>query len=143
MRLRVKWLMKHPIQAKYLLIVLIAMLGPMLLLGYCLYHLVFNLLAKEMVFPEAIMTNISPVIDEVNSLLVLILPGIILIIIFLALVISHRFAGPIERLENDLDEIIAGDYERKIHVRKRDDLAGIAQRINVIVKILREKNHRK
>lgn len=143
MRMRMKWLMKHPIQAKYLLIVLLAMLGPMLVLGYCLYHLVFNLLAREMVFPEAIMTNIVPVVDEVNNVLVLILPAIVLVILYLALVISHRFAGPIERLESDLDEVIAGNYHHRIRVRKHDDLAGVVQRLNVLVKILKEKHHSK
>jgi signal transduction histidine kinase len=131
--------MKHPTQSKYLLIVIVAMLGPILLIGYCFYNLVFNLLAREMVFPEAIMTNLVPVIEQVNNLLIIVLPPLVLIILWFALVISHRFAGPIERLESELDEILTGNFSHKIRVRKKDDLAGVVHRINTLVKLLKDK----
>ena|SRR3989338_622406 len=137
MRLRTKWLMKHPIQAKYLLIVILAMLAPTFLIGFCFYNLVFNLLAKQMVFPEAIMANLVPVIERINLFLVLALPAILLIILWFALVISHRFAGPIERLETDLDEILRGNYAHKIRMRKKDDLAGVGNRINALLQRLK------
>src|SRR3989338_10743781 len=91
MRLRTKWLMKHPIEAKYLLIVILAMLAPTFLIGFCFYNLVFNLLAKQMVFPEAIMANLVPVIERINLFLVLALPAILLIIFCFSLFISHLF----------------------------------------------------
>ncbi len=138
MKVRAKWLMKHPIQANYLLIVILAMLIPTLLIGFCLYNLIFNLLAKQMVFPEAIMANLVPVIKRVNVFLMLTLPIATLIILWFALVISHRFAGPIERLEGDLDQILAGDYEHRVQVRKRDDLVGVTKRINMLLRLLRK-----
>ena len=137
MKVRAKWFMKHPIQAKYLLIVILAMLIPVLLIGFCLYNLIFNLLAKQMVFPEAIMANLVPVIDRVNAFLMLALPIAVLIILWFAIVISHRFAGPIERLESDLDQILAGDYTHRVHVRKRDDLMGVTKRINALLPLLK------
>ena len=131
---RSKWFMKHPIQAKYLLLVLLAMLSPILLIGFCFYTLVFDLLARQLMFPEAIYSNLAPVIDRVNNLLILTLPSLIVIILWCALVISHRFAGPIERLERDLDQILAGDAHHKIRLRKNDDLKGVASRINALAK---------
>ena len=131
---RIKWFMRHPIQAKYLLLVLLAMLAPMLLIGFCFYTLVFDLMARQMVFPEAIFGNLVPVIERVNNLLILTLPSLILIILWCALVISHRFAGPIERLEKDLDQILAGDTQHKVRLRKTDDLKGIADRINALAR---------
>ena len=131
---RIKWFMRHPVQAKYLLLVLVSMLAPMLLLGFCFYTLVFDLLARQLVFPEAIFSNLVPVIDRVNNLLILTLPSLIVILLWCALVISHRFAGPIERLERDLDQILAGDTHHKIRLRKNDDLKGVASRINALAK---------
>ncbi len=133
MRLRTKWFMKHPIQAKYLLVVILAMLAPTLMIGFCLYHLLFYLLARQIAFPEAIMANLVPVLDKVNALLAVALPVIAVTILIVAIVISHRFAGPIERLEKDLDRILEGDTQHKIHMRKKDDLRGIATRINALV----------
>ena len=137
MKVRAKWFMKHPIQAKYLLIVILAMLIPVLLIGFCLYNLIFNLLAKQMVFPEAIMANLVPVIDRVNAFLMLALPIAVLIILWSATVISHRVAGPIEPIEGDVDQILAGDYTHRVHVRKRDDLMGVTKRINALLPLLK------
>ena len=134
MTLRKKWFMRHPAQAKYLLLVLVAMLAPILLFGFCFYTLVFDLLARQMVFPEAISANLSPVVDRINGLLVWTLPALILLVLWCALVVSHRFAGPVERLEKGLDEILAGDTRQRIRLRKNDDLKGVADRINALVK---------
>ncbi len=131
--MRTKWFMKHPVQAKYLLIVILAMLAPSLVIGFSFYHLLFYLLARQMVFPEAIMANLVPVLHKVNMLLAVTLPVIAGTILWFAMVISHRFAGPIERLEKDLDRILEGDYQHKIYMRKHDDLKGVANRINHLV----------
>lgn len=136
MALRIKWFMRHPIQAKYLLLVLVAMLAPILLIGFCFYTLVFELLARQLVFPEAIYGNLVPVLERVNNLLILTLPVLVFGILWCALVISHRFGGPIERMENDLDQILAGDFNHKIRLRKNDDLKGVANRINALTKRL-------
>ena len=133
---RIKWFMRHPIQAKYLLLVLMAMLTPILLLGFCFYTLVFDLMARQLVFPEAIFSNLVPVIDRINHLLVLTLPVLALIILWCALVISHRFAGPIERLESDLDQILSGDTRHRVRLRKNDDLKGVADRVNALARRL-------
>ncbi len=133
---RMKWFMRHPIQAKYLLLVLLAMLAPMVLMGFCFYTLVFDLMARQLVFPEAIFANLVPVIDRINNLLSLTLPVLALIILWCALVISHRFAGPIERLEKDLDQILSGDSRHRVHLRKNDDLSGVADRVNALARRL-------
>ena len=134
MALRKKWFMRHPAQAKYLLLVLVAMLAPIVLLGFCFYTLVFDLLARQMVFPEAISANLAPVVDRVNDVLAWTLPALVLVIFWCALVVSHRFAGPIERLEKGLDEVLAGDTRQKIRLRKGDDLKGVADRINALLR---------
>ena len=133
---RNKWFMRHPIQAKYLLLVLVAMLAPMLLLGFCFYTLVFDLMARQLVFPEAIFANLVPVIERINGLLALTLPALSLVILWCALVISHRFAGPIERIESDLDRMLAGETQHRVRLRKNDDMKGIADRINALARRL-------
>ena len=129
---RIKWFMRHPIQAKYLLLVLVAMLAPIVLIGFCFYTLVFELMARQLVFPEAIYGNLVPVVERVNNLLILTLPVLVFAILWCALIISHRFGGPIERIENDLDRILAGETQHKIRLRKNDDLRGVATRINAL-----------
>lgn len=137
MRMRVPWIVKHPIQTKYLLIVLVAMLVPTLLIGLCLYHLVFRLLASQIIFPEAIASTVVPVIERVNGVLAVTLPLVLAALTAAAIAISHRFGGPIERLESDLDRILSGDLAHRIQMRPDDDLGGVARRINALAEKLR------
>ena len=130
---RKKWWVKHPIQARFMAVVLAAMLAPVLIVGGGLYYLVFKLLAKQMAFPEAIAANLSPVVQEVNVWLFLTLPVFLTGIGWVAILMTHRFAGPIERLERELDYALQGHHHGKIKVRQKDALKGLTDRINLIL----------
>jgi methyl-accepting chemotaxis protein len=134
---RTRWIFRHPLQMKYLLIVIVAILAPTLVTGFCFYKLVFNLLAQQLAFPEAVAENLIPVIEQVNSLLLIFIPLIFLVIAWLSIAISHQFVGPLERIEKDLDKILAGDYQHRIYLRQQDDLKDIASKINALVDRLR------
>lgn len=127
---RTRWFLNHPIQTRYLRIVVVAMAAPALVIGMCLYLLVFRLLAQQMAFPEAIASNLIPVVHRVNWVLVFTLPALGFGIFWWAVVISHRLAGPVERLESELDRILTGDRGHRIQMREGDDLRGVADRIN-------------
>ncbi len=127
---RTRWYVDHPIQTSYLRIVVVAMIAPTLVMGLCLYQLVFRLLAQQIAFPEAIAANLIPVIERVNLILLVSLPVLGFGIFWWAVVISHRLAGPIERLEKELDRVLAGDREHRIQMREKDDLRGVTERIN-------------
>lgn len=133
MTTRTRWLTRHPLQMKYILIVLVAMLAPILILGFCFYKLVFYLLAKQMVFPEAITANLLPVIDSINILLLVVLPFVAALVLWFAVAVSHQFVGPIERLESELDKILAGDRKRRIQLREDDDLKAVSEKINALL----------
>ncbi len=126
-------LTKHPLQSKYLVIVMLSMLLPTLVLASCLYFLVFSLLAEQFVLPEAIHSMLIPVFYRINLILVIALPVIFLVVFFFGLSISHRFAGPIERIERDLDAILSGRDKGLLRVRANDDLAGVIGRINRLI----------
>ncbi len=49
------------------------------------------------------------------------------------LILSHRLAGPIYRLEKDLQDIAKGNFSVRINFRKKDELKSIAEGINRIL----------
>ena len=49
------------------------------------------------------------------------------------LILSHRLAGPIYRLEKDLADIAKGNFSIRIKFRKKDKLKSIADGINKIL----------
>ena len=70
------------------------------------------------------------VFRRVNVILAIGIPVIFFILYWWGLVLSHRMAGPIERFKRELDQILAGDYKKRIRVRKDDELKGFADDIN-------------
>jgi methyl-accepting chemotaxis protein len=52
------------------------------------------------------------------------------VIVLLAMVMSHRFAGPIYRFERTIKSMTEGDYSVRIHLRPKDDSHDLAELIN-------------
>jgi signal transduction histidine kinase len=74
------------------------------------------------------------VIKEINFILLVGVPPLFLILIVWGIVLSHRFAGPLERIEAELGRIAEkDDYKHRIHLRKRDHLKPLADGINKLL----------
>ncbi|MBW1681263.1 MAG: methyl-accepting chemotaxis protein [Deltaproteobacteria bacterium] len=56
--------------------------------------------------------------------------------IFVVLFISHKIAGPLFRFEKELDRIAAGDLTTTIRIRKKDQMAEMAARLNLVTESL-------
>ncbi len=67
----------------------------------------------------------------------LIIGGTLLVI--LAMVGTHRIAGPLYRFEKALDNMSQGKLNDIIHLRTRDEGKDLAQKINVFNQVLSEK----
>lgn len=122
-----------PIQMKYLRSLLAAMVLPAALLGGCLYYLITTIMAKELIFTEAIDLVLKPALASINWTLAVGLPVVAVILFAWGVKLSHRFAGPIERVERELEAIKKGDVSRRIKVRENDDLKPMAERLNKIL----------
>ncbi|MBI4040282.1 MAG: methyl-accepting chemotaxis protein [Deltaproteobacteria bacterium] len=132
-KMRKQYFIKGPIQARYLIAMVISMLVPTLLVGAGLYYLQATLMAQQLAIPEAIWGDLVPVLNKVNWYLAIGLPIIFAIVFFYGVIISHRFAGPMFRLEKDLDQIIAGNHSVRIKFRKYDRLDNIAEKLNKVL----------
>lgn len=118
-------------QRKYLILLMVSMVVPMVFVGGCLYYLIFNIMAEQLGIPEHIAYNLFPVLNKINVILAIGIPPLFLILILWGVLLSHRFSGPIERLETEIDKISASrDYKHRIHLRKHDDLKNVADALN-------------
>jgi len=138
MKKRKQWIIPG-IQVKYLRLLVVAMLLPTLLIGALLYYLILNIIAEEIAFPEAIASILFPAIHKINIVLLVGVPILFLILIGWGIMLSHRFAGPVYRLEKELDKIAGGDYSVRIKFRKNDDLKRIADAVNKVLDKLQHK----
>ncbi len=123
-----------PFQKKILLLVFLAALIPMGIAAFCLYYLIFNLMAWQIGIPEAVACNLIPVARRVNLIILVSLPVVLLVIWKVALELSHRIAGPLYRLEKELGERIVFDRKGPISVRRNDELKSLVEKINKLIK---------
>lgn len=131
-RRKIKYL-GTPIQKKLLFFICIAALIPAGIVAVCLYYLIFNLLAGELAIPEAIAYTLLPVAKKVNLIILISLPTVLLIIWLMALEFSNRIAGPLYRIEKELDQRISGEKKGAIKLRRKDEMKDLVDKINKIL----------
>lgn len=130
---RKRYFIRAGLQGRYLRLVFIAMALPTFLFSFCLYYLIFYLMAEQLAIPESIAYNITPVVRKINFILLVGLPLIIVLMLAWGVLISHRIAGPVHRLERELDRIARGDFATRIKFRRKDELASIAHGVNRVL----------
>ena len=124
---------KSAVQFRYLILIIIAMTVPTILVGSCLYYFIFSVMAEQLGIPEAIAMNLMPVLNRINLMLLIGLPPLFILLFIWGLILSHRFAGPIERIEKDLDKILKGDYSIRFKVREKDDIKNAVNKLNKLL----------
>lgn len=139
--LRKKLITGEPMQKKYLGLLMLSMLIPLLFVGGCLYFLIFNIMAEQLGIPEYIAFNLFPVIKKLNMILLIGFPPLFLLLLLWGIILSHRFAGPLARLRREIEGISeSGDYSKRLRVRKHDDIRPLADAINKLLdKVCRER----
>jgi hypothetical protein len=67
------------------------------------------------------------------------IPAVVVIIAF-GVVVSHRIAGPLYRIERTIDEAVRGEDVGFIRLRKKDEqeLKHLADRINKLIGLIKE-----
>ncbi len=130
--MRISFVTKNPLQLKYLTLIMISIIIPLVLVGGCLYYLIFQIMAEQLALPEVIAQNLIPVLHKINLFLLIGLPPIVILLFIWGVTLTHRMIGPLERLENDLLKISKGDYSVRLKLRKNDDLKPIAEVLNNI-----------
>ena len=138
--LRTKYLTGSQIQIKYLGFLMLSMVVPLIFVGGCLYYLIFNIMAEQIGIPEYIAQHMFPVISKVNLILLIGVPPLFILLIFWGIILSHRFAGPIERLESELKKVTEHEqYSHRIKVRRNDDMKPVVDAINGLLGKLEER----
>lgn len=139
--MRKRFFTRRITQRRYLVLLLVSMLVPLVVVGGCLYYLIFMVMADQLGIPESIAINLFPVIQKINLVLLVAVPPVILVMVLWGVFLSHRFVGPLDRLEDELDRMAEdSDYSRRITLRKNDDLKPIADRINKLLDAIHRKH---
>lgn len=122
---------RHSIQWNYLKLILVAMFGPMLIATACTYYLIWQTVANELAIPELIAQALFPAFSRVNQIMLIGLPLVCGAILFFSIRLSHQFAGPLYRIEKELDLMVkTKDFSKPIKIRPEDQLHSLVSKIN-------------
>lgn len=136
---RKRYFIKGSLQVKYLRFIILSMIFPVLLVSGCLYYLIFNIVAQEIAIPESIAYTLFPAVRRVNIIILIGFPVIFIIMLIWAILLSHRIAGPIHRLQKELERISKGDFSVRIKFRRKDEIGQIAEGINKVLDKIQNK----
>ena len=100
-------------------------------------------MADQLMFPDVIAANFTPVVNQINIILAIGLPVVFIALLSWAILLSYKFLAPLERLEEDLKRIDDGDYSVRLQINKDHDLGPIAYVINDLVDKLDKKKDKK
>ena len=103
--------------------------------------MLFTYSTIKTLFPNILSSQFSNQLKAVQ--LKLFLSGIIyiLLIVYLSFYISHRIAGPIFRIEEDIKRIVQSDYmDLRFRLREKDELHQLAHLLNELLDYLQKKN---
>ncbi len=120
-------------QKKILILVFFSVIIPVGVTCACLFYLIFNVTANELVFPEAIAYSLIPAAKKVAIIVLVAVPFSLFITFWWAYHVSHKFAGPLCRFYRELDERIAGKTKAHIKFRKGDYLSELADKVNALL----------
>ena len=130
---------RHSIQWDYLKLVALAMFLPTLIATACLYYLIWQTVAYELAVPELIASALFPAFHRVNQIILIGMPAVIGLILFFAIRLTHQLAGPLYRIEKELDIMAhTRDFTKPIRLRPRDRLHPLAAKINRAIHAARE-----
>jgi len=92
--------------------------------GTTLYYLLAHA-AGGAARPELLLVILPPLL--LNDL------AIMLLFIVLGISATHRIAGPVYRIEIDIERVLAGEKGVRVRTRKRDAFPDLAERVNELI----------
>ena len=95
--------------------------------GTTLYYLLAHA-AGSAARPELLLVILPPLL--LNDLVIM------LLFIVLGILATHRIAGPVYRMEVDIERVLAGDTGVRVRTRKWDAFPDLAERVNELIEYI-------
>jgi len=61
---------------------------------------------------------------------------IMVLVIVVGIFTTHRVAGPVYRIETDIDRVLAGEKGVRVHVRRHDSFPDLAEKVNQLIALI-------
>jgi len=133
---RTQYLVQKKFQLKYVGLILALTFLTAALCSYVVYYTTMINLGEKLanVYPQGRLVSIVKMVNFRIILSVLLVSPLIAVI---GILLSHKIAGPIFRMEEFLKNMAAGDLTSRLVLRKGDELMSVADGINSLSESLK------
>ena len=124
---RKRYFVAPKFQVRYIGVILGLMVATAALCSYVVYYNSLILLGEKLanVYPQG---RLVAILRTVNFRVLLSVIMMSPLVVILGVILSHRIAGPINRMERFLNDVAAGDLSSRITLRPKDELIPLANR---------------
>ncbi len=128
---RIHYLVKRKFQLEYVAVALVLMFVVTAVFVFTAYRSGWVPLVEKLsaVYPQGMLAPILKMVTLQMAIRFLLLAPIIIIA---SIYLSHKVAGPLARIEDNIREIARGDLKARIGVRKGDEVKGLVHAINEV-----------
>ncbi|MFH1379918.1 MAG: methyl-accepting chemotaxis protein [bacterium] len=126
-------LLNPSLQFKFISIVFLAIIFFCIMIGFQFHYAVVKKFAVDLGYTELY----KPLVDT-NILMVSFFLIYSVIILVFAILISHKFVGPIYRFKKSLQIFTEGDLTHRVGLRKDDELFELKDNINAMIASIHE-----
>jgi methyl-accepting chemotaxis protein len=67
---------------------------------------------------------------------------IMVLLIIAGIFLTHRVAGPVFRIQSDIDKVLAGEKNVRVRFRRRDAFPELAEKVNKLIERIDDKPQR-
>ncbi|MDD4203395.1 MAG: methyl-accepting chemotaxis protein [Candidatus Omnitrophica bacterium] len=136
---RRQYLVATDFQLRFVGLILLFMFAMTFFSAITIYYNIWMLLGEKLanVYPQA---RLAGILKSANLKLLLNILVLTPFVIIAGIVLSHRIAGPIYRLKQDLEAVKQGKYSLRIQLRKKDEFQDLAKAINTVIEELDSKD---
>ena len=129
---RKQYIVAPRFQLRYIGVILILMFATAALCSYVVYYNSLVLLGEKLanVYPQGKLVAMLKTVNlRVFISVILVSP----LVVFLGIILSHRIAGPVTRMERFLNNVASGDLTGRLTLRPKDELIPLANGINAVI----------
>ena len=130
--IRKRILIGQKLQFKYVGVILVAVLASCSLMILTVYFSCWSSLAEENVGIQTTAV-IGNILDKVNLMILFELPILLVIAVFIGILVSHKIAGPVYRLQKVARDVSRGDLTTTVSLRSDDELKNLSDAFNSVI----------
>lgn len=131
------YIVNKKFQFKYLFIILSIMVVTMVSISFTTFYVIWNNVIEEFFYIPDASKKLAEIFNETSVMLIIPIVALAVLGIFAGVMLSHRIAGPIYRVEKVSEELAKGNFDIKVRFRKGDDLQELAGKLNEMIDSVR------